>query len=209
MTSVACWSPLEFSARSSLRPENHARLLRSRDSTALDGPGTNSASAESTGPSAWMAPASERPSVWPPTSGAVGSGTGAVVCRHGTWHRRRHCPHDAFSALSRRCLRTRRRRQGPDVPSHARTHPQDVEQVVERASKRILRFLQRRGVITLVTAPVDGEVLRSRRPKEARCHDVHGAPIQRAMAALGTPGSRLFRLRSYLLVSSGIVRRCA
>jgi hypothetical protein len=34
----------------------------------------------------------------------------------------------------------------------------DVEQVVERASKRILRFLQRRGVITLVTAPGDGEV---------------------------------------------------
>jgi hypothetical protein len=30
---------------------------------------------------------------------------------------------------------------------------QDVEAIVERASKRILRFLQRRGVITLVTAP--------------------------------------------------------
>ena len=30
--------------------------------------------------------------------------------------------------------------------------------MVERASKRILRFLQRRGVITLVTAPDDGEV---------------------------------------------------
>jgi hypothetical protein len=29
----------------------------------------------------------------------------------------------------------------------------DVEAIVERASKRILRFLQRRGVITLVTAP--------------------------------------------------------
>jgi hypothetical protein len=35
---------------------------------------------------------------------------------------------------------------------------QEVEQVVERASKRILRFLRRRGVITLVTAPGDGEV---------------------------------------------------
>ncbi len=34
----------------------------------------------------------------------------------------------------------------------------DVEQVVQRASKRILRFLERRGVITLVTAPGDGEV---------------------------------------------------
>jgi hypothetical protein len=34
----------------------------------------------------------------------------------------------------------------------------DVEQVVQRTSKRILRFLQRRGVITLVTAPGDGEV---------------------------------------------------
>jgi hypothetical protein len=30
---------------------------------------------------------------------------------------------------------------------------QDVEAIVERASKRILRFLQRRGVISLVTAP--------------------------------------------------------
>jgi hypothetical protein len=30
--------------------------------------------------------------------------------------------------------------------------------MVERASKRILRFLQRRGVISLVTAPGDGEV---------------------------------------------------
>jgi hypothetical protein len=35
---------------------------------------------------------------------------------------------------------------------------QDVEAIVERASKRILRFLQRRGVISLVTAPGDGEV---------------------------------------------------
>jgi hypothetical protein len=35
---------------------------------------------------------------------------------------------------------------------------QDVEQVVQRASKRILRFLQRRGVITLVVAPGDGEI---------------------------------------------------
>jgi hypothetical protein len=35
---------------------------------------------------------------------------------------------------------------------------EDIEQLVERASKRILRFLQRRGVITLVTAPGDGEV---------------------------------------------------
>jgi hypothetical protein len=34
----------------------------------------------------------------------------------------------------------------------------DVEAIVERSSKRILRFLQRRGVITLVTAPGDGEV---------------------------------------------------
>jgi hypothetical protein len=35
---------------------------------------------------------------------------------------------------------------------------EDIEQLVERASRRILRFLQRRGVITLVTAPGDGEV---------------------------------------------------
>jgi hypothetical protein len=35
---------------------------------------------------------------------------------------------------------------------------EDVEAIVERASKRILRFLGRRGVITLVTAPGDGEV---------------------------------------------------
>ena len=40
----------------------------------------------------------------------------------------------------------------PDPSQH------DVEQVVQRASKRILRFLQRRGVITLVHAPGDGEV---------------------------------------------------
>jgi hypothetical protein len=35
---------------------------------------------------------------------------------------------------------------------------QEIESLVARASKRILRFLQRRGVITLVTAPGDGEV---------------------------------------------------
>jgi hypothetical protein len=34
----------------------------------------------------------------------------------------------------------------------------DIEQVVQRTSKRILRFLQRRGVITLVSVPGDGEV---------------------------------------------------
>jgi hypothetical protein len=35
---------------------------------------------------------------------------------------------------------------------------QDIDQVVKRTSKRILRFLQRRGIITLQTAPGDGEV---------------------------------------------------
>jgi hypothetical protein len=35
---------------------------------------------------------------------------------------------------------------------------QEIEDIVGRASKRILRFLQRRGVITLVAAPGDGEV---------------------------------------------------
>jgi hypothetical protein len=35
---------------------------------------------------------------------------------------------------------------------------EEVEAIVARASKRILRFLERRGVITLVTAPCDGEV---------------------------------------------------
>ena len=34
----------------------------------------------------------------------------------------------------------------------------EIEALVARASKRILRFLQRRGVITLVAAPGDGEV---------------------------------------------------
>jgi hypothetical protein len=34
--------------------------------------------------------------------------------------------------------------------------PKDIEAIVERASKRILRFVQRRGVITLVTAPGEG-----------------------------------------------------
>jgi hypothetical protein len=35
---------------------------------------------------------------------------------------------------------------------------EEIEQLVEGASKRILRFLERRGVITLVTAPGDGEL---------------------------------------------------
>jgi hypothetical protein len=35
---------------------------------------------------------------------------------------------------------------------------EEIEQLVERASKRILRFLERRGVITLVTAPGEGEI---------------------------------------------------
>jgi hypothetical protein len=34
----------------------------------------------------------------------------------------------------------------------------DIEQLVEKVSRRVLRFLQRRGVITLVTAPGDGKV---------------------------------------------------
>jgi len=62
-----------------------------------------------------------------------------------------------------------RGRCGPEVPEggdgkgqmfHPSPAPtqQEVEQVVARAGKRILRFLQRRGVITLVTAPGDGEV---------------------------------------------------
>jgi hypothetical protein len=62
-----------------------------------------------------------------------------------------------------------RGRCGPEVPEggdgkgqmfHPAPAPaqQEVEALVCRASKRILRFLQRRGVITLVTAPGDGEV---------------------------------------------------
>jgi hypothetical protein len=54
---------------------------------------------------------------------------------------------------------------GPDRDGQGRMfHPAgaptqaDIEQLVARASRRILRFLQRRGVITLVTAPGDGEV---------------------------------------------------
>ena len=35
---------------------------------------------------------------------------------------------------------------------------EEIEQLVEGAGKRILRFLERRGVITLVTAPGDGEL---------------------------------------------------
>jgi hypothetical protein len=53
----------------------------------------------------------------------------------------------------------------PDVDGKGQMfHPaptptqQEIEALVCRASKRILRFLQRRGVITLVTAPGDGEV---------------------------------------------------
>ena len=62
-----------------------------------------------------------------------------------------------------------RGRCGPEVPEggdgkgfmfHPAPAPTqaDIEAIVERASKRILRLLQRRGVITLVTAPGDGEV---------------------------------------------------
>ena len=35
---------------------------------------------------------------------------------------------------------------------------EEIEWLVERVSTRVLRFLQRRGVLTLVTAPGDGEV---------------------------------------------------
>ena len=42
-------------------------------------------------------------------------------------------------------------------PAPAPSQP-EIEAIVERTSKRILRFLQRRGVINLVTAPGDGEV---------------------------------------------------
>ncbi len=35
---------------------------------------------------------------------------------------------------------------------------EEVEALVEKISKRTLRFLERRGVLTLVTAPGDGEV---------------------------------------------------
>jgi hypothetical protein len=62
-----------------------------------------------------------------------------------------------------------RGRCGPEVPEggdgngrmfHPAPAPaqQEIEAIVCRASKRILRFLQRREVITLVTAPGDGEV---------------------------------------------------
>jgi hypothetical protein len=60
-------------------------------------------------------------------------------------------------------------RCGPEVPEggdgrgqmfHPAPAPtqDEIDQLVGRASKRILRFLQRRGVITLVTAPGDGDV---------------------------------------------------
>jgi hypothetical protein len=62
-----------------------------------------------------------------------------------------------------------RGRCGPEVPEGGEGkglmfHPapapsqEEIESLVGRTSKRILRFLQRRGVITLVTAPGDGEV---------------------------------------------------
>ena len=51
-------------------------------------------------------------------------------------------------------------RDGKGLMFHPATAPaqEDIESLVGRASKRILRFLQRRKVITLVTAPGDGEV---------------------------------------------------
>jgi hypothetical protein len=50
----------------------------------------------------------------------------------------------------------------------------EVEALVEKVSKRILRFLERRGVLTLVTAPGDGEVT-DERPvgKGALCGQRH------------------------------------
>jgi hypothetical protein len=49
---------------------------------------------------------------------------------------------------------------GPDQAFHPAPAPsqQEIEQLVACVGKRILRFLQRRGVITLVAAPGDGEV---------------------------------------------------
>jgi len=49
---------------------------------------------------------------------------------------------------------------GPDQVFHAAPAPgqEEIEQLAECVGKRILRFLQRRGVITLVTAPGDGEI---------------------------------------------------
>jgi hypothetical protein len=51
-------------------------------------------------------------------------------------------------------------RDGKGLTFHPAPTPtqEEVEQLALRVSKRILRFLQRRGVITLVTAPGDGEV---------------------------------------------------
>jgi len=67
------------------------------------------------------------------------------------------------STASRRvpaCLAYGPDRDGQGLTFHPTPGPtqEDIEQLVERVSKRILRFLQRRGVITLVTAPGDGEV---------------------------------------------------
>ena len=51
-------------------------------------------------------------------------------------------------------------RDGKGLMFHRAPAPsqEEIESLVGRASKRILRFLQRRKVITLVTAPGDGEV---------------------------------------------------
>src|SRR5450759_397946 len=49
-------------------------------------------------------------------------------------------------------------RDGKGKMFHPAPSQQEIEDIVGHASKRILRFLQRRGTITLVTAPGDGEV---------------------------------------------------
>jgi len=51
-------------------------------------------------------------------------------------------------------------RDGKGLMFHPAPSPsqEDIESLVGRASRRILRFLQRRKVITLVTGPGDGEV---------------------------------------------------
>jgi hypothetical protein len=84
-----------------------------------------------------------------------------AVCLDGVYSADREGARNARGVGRGRC--------GPEVPEGGEGkglmfHPapapsqEEIESLVGRASKRILRFLQRRKVITLVTAPGDGEV---------------------------------------------------
>jgi hypothetical protein len=82
---------------------------------------------------------------------------------------------------------------------------EDIELLVERASRRILRFLQRRGVITLITAskrqPIRVVLDPDERPvtKGALCGQTHGFNLQAATRLAANDKDGRERLCRYIL----------